>query len=143
MKQLTFLLLCAAALRGDTVEHLMKLDSEFCDEFQKRGVEGWLSYFADSAIAFPPKPGIVSGKAEIRRHYERTLSGGGKLTWKPQGGRIAKSADLGFTYGLWESSGKDKEGNPLKRTGKYTSIWQKQSDGKWKIVLDTGAPNQP
>ena len=134
MKHFLLILSTAVLLQGKTVEHLMKLDSEFCDAFQKRGLEGWMSYFADDAVAFPNTPGILTKKEDIRRHYEQTVGRpGGELKWKPVGGMISASGDLGFTYGLWESKG---------RTGKYTSIWKKQKDGSWKIVLDTGVPDQ-
>ena len=55
------------------------------------------------------------------------------LTWKPDGGEIATSGDLGFTYGIYKLEMKD---TVLK--GTYVSIWKKQTDGKWKFVLDSG-----
>jgi len=27
-----------------------------------------------------------------------------------------------------------------KRTGTFNSVWRRESDGKWKIVLDNGCP---
>ena len=31
-----------------------------------------------------------------------------------------------------------KDGKPVIEYGKYTSIWKKQADGSWKVVLDMG-----
>ena len=61
-----------------------------------------------------------------------------QLTWAPVGADIADSGDLGYTYGTFEFRSKDKEGKPSAEHGKYTSIWKKQKDGSWKVVLDMG-----
>ena len=60
------------------------------------------------------------------------------LTWTPVGADISASGDLGYTYGTYEFSSKDKDGKTVVDHGKYTSIWKKQGDGSWKVVLDMG-----
>ena len=55
------------------------------------------------------------------------------LTWSPTGAGIAASGDLGYTYGIYNMAMKD---TVIK--GTYVSIWKKQSDGKWKFMLDIG-----
>ena len=60
------------------------------------------------------------------------------LTWRPVGADISASGDLGYTYGTFEFRSKDKNGKPTVEHGKYTSIWKKQNDGSWKVVLDMG-----
>jgi ketosteroid isomerase-like protein len=122
---------------------LMDLDEQFCRDFAAKGVEGWLAHFADDAIVFPPRGPIKSGGPEVRAHYEKVFAKPGDLRWKPVGGFIAKGDDLGYTYGTWQSSGKDKDGNAVTRTGKYFSTWRLQKDGSWKIVADIGQPDLP
>ena len=133
-----------AAADKVTVKALMALDQQFCREFTERGVDGWLAYFADDAVAFPSGGPITRDRKALEGHY-RQLFGSGKvpLTWKPLGGEIAASGDLGFTYGTWEMKTKDKDGRPVSRTGKYQTTWKKQRDGSWKIVADIGNPDQP
>ena len=57
------------------------------------------------------------------------------MQWKPKGGTIAQSGELGYTYGLYvlKPAGKDTT-----LYGTYVSIWKKQTDGSWKFVLDSG-----
>jgi ketosteroid isomerase-like protein len=55
------------------------------------------------------------------------------MSWKPKGGFLAKSNDLGYTYGVYKIITGDSA-----LTGTYLSIWRKQKDGTWKVVLDTG-----
>jgi ketosteroid isomerase-like protein len=49
------------------------------------------------------------------------------LRWEPLGAEV--SGNLGYTYGLYRSSN---------GYGKYVSVWKKQRDGSWKIVVDAG-----
>jgi ketosteroid isomerase-like protein len=43
---------------------------------------------------------------------------------------VAESLDLAYSYGIYESRFKDKEGKPTVEYGKYTTVWKKQSDGR-------------
>ena len=61
-----------------------------------------------------------------------------QLTWSPVGTDISAGGDLGYTYGNYEFHSKDKDGKPIVEHGKYTSIWKKQKDRSWKVVLDMG-----
>jgi ketosteroid isomerase-like protein len=62
------------------------------------------------------------------------------LKWHPNEVYVSSSADLGYSIGDYERIGKDASGNPVTATGTYVSIWRKQPDGRWKIVLDIGSP---
>lgn len=54
------------------------------------------------------------------------------LTWEPKRGEVAESGDLGYTYGIYAMSAKVGDSTTY---GTYTSVWKKQSDGKWKLLL--------
>jgi ketosteroid isomerase-like protein len=51
---------------------------------------------------------------------------------------MAASGDLGYTYGNYVFVTTNKEGKPVTNYGKYASIWRKQKDGQWKVVVDMG-----
>ena len=42
-----------------------------------------------------------------------------------------------ITSGLWKFIERDEEGNNL--AGSYITIWQKDSKGNWKIIMDKGS----
>lgn len=65
------------------------------------------------------------------------------LRWHPNEVYVSSSADLGYSIGEYERIGKDRSGNPESAIGTYVSIWRKQPDGHWKIVLDIGSPATP
>ena len=145
MKQLLLLALAAGMLgAADTEKTLMAADEQFCRDFAARGVDGWMSWFAEEPVVFPPDGPVIRTKAEAYAFYRKMFATPGmQLTWKPLGGMISSSRDLGFTWGSWESRGTDAQGKAVRRTGKYQTTWKKQADGSWKIVADIGNPDAP
>jgi len=55
---------------------------------------------------------------------------------------MGPSGDIGWTWSHYEGHSKDANGNPVTVTGRFITIWRKQADGSWKVVLDAGA-NEP
>jgi len=60
------------------------------------------------------------------------------VSWKVSKGEVATSGELGYLYGTYELSIKDPNGGPpVYDTGKFVEIWKKQTDGKWRCIVDT------
>lgn len=59
------------------------------------------------------------------------------LKWEPEFIDISKSQDFGISTGPWESQEYRPYTEPTNQ-GYYLSVWQKQSDGIWKVILDVG-----
>lgn len=57
------------------------------------------------------------------------------MTWEPSNGYIAKSGELGYTYGVYALRPNTKDTIIY---GTYVSIWKKEKGGTWKFVLDSG-----
>lgn len=57
------------------------------------------------------------------------------LSWSPMHAQIAKSGELGYTYGTYQLKLKD---SIIK--GTYVNIWKKENDGEWKFVLNSDNP---
>jgi uncharacterized protein (TIGR02246 family) len=133
---------------ADPREVLMDLDREFDRATAERGADAWASYFAEDGMMFPEGGEIIRGRAAIREAMAKVFKGPGfSLRWQPAGGTVSRSNDLGFTYGTFVAAGRNASGEEVRRHGKYVTIWQKQKDGTWKIVLDAGnqgpAPASP
>ena len=62
-------------------------------------------------------------------------------TWKPVAGAVSSSGDLGYTFGpyvvLTALGGKEAS-----ESGDYVRIWRRESDGRWRVVLDLTSPTQ-
>lgn len=92
--------------------------------------EAFVTALAEDGVVFAPGPG--SGK----RVWEAKAPNKHRLEWTPEVAEIAASGDLGYTSGPWRftTAGEDKP----KAFGHFFSVWQKQGDGKWRLLVDHG-----
>jgi hypothetical protein len=65
----------------------------------------------------------------------------GTLTWRVVGGDVARSADLGYTYGEYTISDPALD-EPLEM-GNYVRIWRRQANRSWRVVIDLMSPLSP
>jgi len=128
----------AADPKPATAETLRKLEAEFMQAALARGSQGYMAYYAEDAVELPNGAHAIQGKVNIAKTMGFLDNKDNQLTWTPVYADISASGDLGYTYGTFEFKSKDKEGKPTVGHGKYTSIWKKQKDGSWKVVLDMG-----
>ena len=128
----------ASASAKDSAETLRQLEGEFMKAAAERGSAGYMSYYADDAVEVPNGTATIQGKTNIAKTMGFRDDKNNRLSWTPVGADISASGDLGYTYGTFEFSSKDKDGKTVVEHGKYTSIWKKQKDGSWKVVLDMG-----
>ena len=119
-----------------TKQTLIQLEAEFMQAAAAKGSAGYMSYYADDAVELPNGVAAIDGKINIAKSMGFLDQKDNRLTWTPVGADISSSGDLGYTYGTFEFHSKDKDGKPTVDHGKYTSIWKKQSNGSWKVVLD-------
>ena len=121
-----------------TADTLRQLEGEFMKAAAEKGSEGYMSYYAEDAVEVPNGEDAIQGKANIAKTMGFLDDKKNSLVWTPVGADISASGDLGYTWGTYEFRSKDKDGKPIVDHGKYTSIWKKQGDGSWKVVLDMG-----
>jgi ketosteroid isomerase-like protein len=136
-------ILPSSAASKATPETLKQLEADFMKAAEEKGSEGYMSYYAEDAVEVPNGEPFLKGKAAIAKTMGFLDDKNNHLTWSPEGADISASGDLGYTYGNYEFSAKDKDGKQVVQHGKYTSIWKKQKDGAWKVALDMGNSNTP
>ena len=117
---------------------LRQLEADFMKAAADRGSQGYMSYYADDAAELPNGANIFQGKENIAKTMGFLDDKHNSLTWTPVYADMAASGDLGYTYGTYEFRSKDNDGKPAVSFGKYASIWKKQKDGSWKVVMDMG-----
>jgi ketosteroid isomerase-like protein len=119
---------------------LMQLEAEFAADVAQHGHAAFVTHFAEDGVEVVDGGGFDDLEA-IRK--QPPWPEGTALTWTPIKAEMSASGDLGYTYGNYVFTGKNKEGKLVTSYGKYTSIWRKQKDGQWKVVVDVGnsSPN--
>jgi ketosteroid isomerase-like protein len=122
---------------------LRHMEAEFMKSAAEHGSAGYMAYYADDAVELPNGADALQGKDAIAKTMGFLDQKDNHLEWTPVYADMAASGDLGYTYGTYVFTTKDKTGKTVEEHGKYTSIWKKQKDGKWKVVLDMGNANTP
>jgi ketosteroid isomerase-like protein len=94
--------------------------------------DSFYEYFADDGIAFNPHPFRVRVSLANQPSTPPPMG----ANWAPVWGDIAAAGDLGWNTGPLLYPGRD--GKP-DRHGLFFSVWKRQADGKFKVVLDIGS----
>ena len=120
---------------------LFVLEASFAKDVKERGGTAFADWFAEDGVMLGNGAAPVIGRIAIARavHWSPDVY---QLTWTPTDARMSPSGDMGYTWGHYEGRTINKSGSPLVSTGRYITVWRKQPDGKWKVVLDAGA-NEP
>lgn len=129
--------LCLPAFAGG-VEEVRQAEIGFAKAFADRDKAKFFSYVADDAV-FLSALGTLRGKAEVIERWSRFFDGVpvAPFSWGPERVELTSHGTIGFSMGpIYGSNGK--------HGGYYSSIWQKQKDGTWKVIVDgPGNPSAP
>lgn len=120
------------------VVQLLTLDGEFSQSVAKGGGAAFASWFAEDAVTLNNGKVPILGKAHIGA-TARWKPDEYQLVWLPMGAQMGPSGDMGFTWGHYDSTSKDKNGNAVTLSGRYITMWKRMPDGKWKVALDASA----
>ena len=119
-----------------TKAELIAADQAFCDQAQKVGFGVAFNAVAcDQTKLLDVKVGV--GLEVVRKAYANWPANA-KITWVVDAANSSAAGDLGYTYGRWEFTQPGKDGKVVHQTGSYVTIWRRQADGGWKVVLDGG-----
>jgi ketosteroid isomerase-like protein len=130
--------LSAVVWASDPRAELLEADRAFDRDTAARGLDGWMSWFAEDA-QINARTGVIKGKAALREHYSKSIGQPGfSLRWQPLYAEASKDGTLGYTFGKGESVTTKPDGTTEKRPANYLTVWRKQKDGSWKVATDIG-----
>lgn len=121
---------------------LFDLDARFAKDVLDHGGAAFADWFADDGVALNNGAAPLIGKVAIVKSA-RWLPQDYQLTWTPTDAMMGPSGDMGYTWGHYEGRSKDANGNPVLTSGRYITVWRKDANGSWKVVLDAGANDAP
>jgi uncharacterized protein (TIGR02246 family) len=132
------------ASRAEGERALREMEAGLAAAVASKDGKAFLAFWADDTATFPPGKAAVVGKENILKEWAPILENPDvSLSWEPDKVEVSGSGDLGYTYGKYRWIGKDPAGQPAVRNGKYVTIWRKEKDGKWRVVVDLGTPSDP
>lgn len=114
---------------------LKQVDLDFSKHCKSKGMkESFIEYMDSNAILLRPMEDPIVG-ADVIMYLTDFDDKSFSYDWRTERAEVAQSGDLGYTYGIYLMQSTDASANKI--YGTYASIWKKQSDGKWKMLLHT------
>ena len=119
----------ASTLLADAAADARQAEIAFAKAFADRDAATFFSFVADDAKFFGSAK-TLAGKAAVVEGWSPYLKDAkAPFRWEPARVETNDAGDLAFSTGPVF----DAAGNHI---GDYSSVWQKQKDGSWKIVFD-------
>jgi ketosteroid isomerase-like protein len=132
---------CLAAQEPDSTSSLFSM-REAERNFAKASVmigrnASFAENFAEESVIFTDK-WLTNGK----QFWQGRKPSAVVLKWEPEFMDIAGSRDFGISTGPWEAQEYRPNTGPLS-TGYFLTVWRKEKDGVWKVILDAGSSTPP
>jgi ketosteroid isomerase-like protein len=117
--------------RTADLRQVVETEREFAARAQQVNArQAFIEYFAANAILFTP---FATPAFPGLRESE---DWGVNIQWRPSAAGISGAGDLGYTTGPAEY--RKESSAPPSRHGHYTSVWQRQPDGRYRVLIDIG-----
>jgi ketosteroid isomerase-like protein len=132
----------AAALRpaGDVDDgpqgQVRETERAFARTMAARDHAAFSSFLSEEAI-FLGRSAVLRGKRAVAEGWRGYFEGArAPFSWKPERVEVLDSGTLALSTGpVFDPDGK--------RVGTFSSVWRREADGRWRIVLDNGCPPCP
>ncbi len=137
MPKICLFLLAAASLCAQPdaglAEQVRRTEMAFAKTMADRDHAAFASFLAEEAV-FAGSQRVLRGAKEVAAGWKRFYEGAqAPFSWTPERVEVLDSGTLALSSGpVRDPSGK--------RVGTFNSIWRREPDGKWKVVIDHGCP---
>jgi ketosteroid isomerase-like protein len=123
---------------GKASDALLAADAAWMKVYVAKDLDKSVAFFDDEGSMLPPNAPIATGKDALTKLIGSAFAFPDyKLGWHANKVGVARSGELGYTSGTYDFSFKDASGKTISDKGKYLTVWKKESDGAWKVLLDT------
>lgn len=127
--------LVADAAGPDTMESLARqvraAETAFARSMADRDLEAFAALVAEDAVFFD-RDGVLRGKAAVVAGWKPLFDGPkASFSWESAQVEVLDSGTLAHSSGPV----RDPAG---KQVGVFNSVWRREADGGWKVILDKG-----
>jgi ketosteroid isomerase-like protein len=120
---------------------VQEADRELSRASESRNIDAFTALLDPDTVFVSESGPAARGHAAVRAKWAQFFDPAGpSLTWEPYEGEVSTEGDLGYTRGKFLFQGKDAAGKGVTERGEYLSIWRKQQDGTWRVVVDSSLP---
>ena len=127
---------------GPAAEALMKADMEYAQTISTKGLPDAMSqYLSDDVVLLPNNAAPIQGKEAVKENLLQSQPQ--TITRNPLKADVAASGDLGYTWGSQHILITFPNGIASAQYVKYLTVWQKDSGGAWKIIVEMTNASPP
>jgi ketosteroid isomerase-like protein len=142
---LTFPVVVSASDGAEETDFRQLVASAYVEPFKTGDIDKWIDAFDQEAVAMHNRRPIDRGRGAIET-FGRTVHKFFELKeYSVEVTDIRVSADWAYTAGEYITHFVSREDGSApfgREQGKFMLLWERQPDGRWKIILDTGNSNQ-
>ena len=102
-----------------------------------------VSVYSDDVVAMDAESPTIQGKENMRQWFENFFKDKPQFSGSTTKVEVARSGDLAYSMGTGKMTIQPKKGKPVETGLKYVSLWKKQADGSWRMIVDTMIPDPP
>ncbi len=117
---------------------LFDLEAKFAKATADGGGKAFATWFAEDGVSLGNGQPPVHGREAIAKQATWSPKDY-QLLWTPTDAMMSPGGDMGYTWGHYEGRSHDTDGNAKVTTGRYLTVWRKEPDGSWKVVLDSSS----
>ena len=136
MRKASWLLFLAVSLFAQnekSADEVRRAELGFAKSMADRDLKAFTAFLADEALFISPTR-VLRGAKEVADGWKRFFDGPkAPFSWEPAEVQVLDSGTLALSSGpVRDPSGK--------RIGTFNSVWRREADGNWKVVIDHGCP---
>lgn len=108
-------------------------ETAFAKTMAERDITAFATFVSEEALFLGPT--VLRGRDAVIEGWKPYFEGGPKapFSWAPERVEVVASGTLAISTGPV----RDPDGQ---RVGTFTSTWRRETDGRWRVVLDSGCP---
>jgi len=122
---------------------ILEIWPQYSSALNSDDIDSWMSLWTEDGVQMPPDEPALSGRDQIRARNKAVLDQF-SFDISINNEEVNVAGDWAFARGTYSATLTPKEGSEtIPIAGKYMTIFQKQSDGSWKIHRDIFNSNVP
>jgi ketosteroid isomerase-like protein len=122
-------------LKAKALNSLQEADRLWCQSASE--FEGFMSFLDEDVVWYFCNLPPLKGRDAVRSFYQKMYENNAiTLSWTPERIDVSISGDLGYTHGTYKFISAGSLEKKQEYNGNYATIWRKQKDNSWKVVVE-------
>jgi ketosteroid isomerase-like protein len=124
---------------AELIESLTEAETTFATSVREKDWESFVEHIDPNAVFIGGQ--VLEGKDAILKSWKVYFADNApRLEWRPEEVVVRPDGVLGITRGPYTLRFQSESGEEVTQAGRFSSIWERQGDGRWRVLFDSGCP---